>query len=108
MDQNAYAYIKSGVKVLGIIKSFKEDRLSFHYPADELIEDKSLLIDICIPASNISLKDVPVEVISDELVTNQPSFSHLMMRRAEVRYKDQQQSGLLALSNNKYTGGKSS
>ena len=88
MNKNSYAYVKSKINVLGIIKSFNEDSMSFQYIADELIEDNSFLVDIKIPAYNFSLEDIPVEVVSDEWVINQPSFSGMPIRKVEVKFKN--------------------
>ena len=97
MNKNSYAYVKSKKNVLGIIKSFTENRMSFQYIADELIEDDSFLVDIKIPAYNYSIEDIPVEVVSDEWVINQPSFSCMPIRRVEVKFRNQdlsEQNGL--------------
>ena len=90
MNKNSYAYIKSKVNVLGVIQSISQDRLSFQYVADELIEDSTFLIDIKIPAFNYSLNDILVEVVKEEWVVNQPTFSGMPLRTVEVKFKPQE------------------
>jgi len=90
MNKNSYAYIKSNVNVLGIIRSVSEDRMSFQYIADEPIAEKSFLVDIKIPAYNYSQNDVPVEVVKDEWVVNQPTFIRMPLRSFEVKFKQQE------------------
>jgi len=88
VQEDAFAALRNHVIRLGVIKDISRDGLAVHYIANGNLLHGPVIIDHLFKEGHSYLQDVPVKIISDLEVGDQPLFSFIPMRRCGLQFKE--------------------
>jgi hypothetical protein len=88
VQENTFAALRNHGFRLGVIKDISRGGLALHYIADGNLLHGSVMIVRLLKEGHSYLQDVPVKIISDLEVGDQPPFSFIPMRRCGIQFKE--------------------
>ena len=84
--QGAYAVLGPEKSKLGQIKDISMGGLAFQYLADEARPNGAGELDIIIRQNNYSIKNIPIQTVSDFELTRENAFSTIRLRQQGVQF----------------------